>query len=242
MSRALRRATKQMLETGDFIDIRFQDEARHKKPVGIYWLQAATVRAGEALGVPEARTQIWLYRLPSFLGAAASRAARLLGLPCADDTGRGVCGGAGVRRLHPDWRRSPACQDRCRDERNCHCRLRYRGAGVDPAPHRQHHVGRNVCVLGRDRYCGTAERPGDRHGRRAGRGHAVMAVAFPAVGAAADRPAWDFAGSADRAAMVCHDCLEERRGVFLPNPSARTCWPRSAPGRKSIGARRGFIR
>ena len=29
-------ASKQMLETGDFVDIRFQDEARHKKPVGIY--------------------------------------------------------------------------------------------------------------------------------------------------------------------------------------------------------------
>jgi 4-amino-4-deoxy-L-arabinose transferase-like glycosyltransferase len=33
-------ASKQMLETGDFVDIRFQDEARHKKPVGIYWLQS----------------------------------------------------------------------------------------------------------------------------------------------------------------------------------------------------------
>lgn len=65
-------ATKQMLETGDFIDIRFQGEARHKKPVGIYWLQSAAVSAGEALGVPEARTQIWLYRLPSLLGAVAT--------------------------------------------------------------------------------------------------------------------------------------------------------------------------
>src|SRR6478735_2621411 len=53
-------ASKQMLETRDFVDIRFQDEARHKKPVGIYWLQSAAVKAGEALGVPEARTQIWL--------------------------------------------------------------------------------------------------------------------------------------------------------------------------------------
>jgi 4-amino-4-deoxy-L-arabinose transferase-like glycosyltransferase len=45
-------ASKQMLETGDFVDIRFQQEARHKKPVGIYWLQSAAVAAGEALGVP----------------------------------------------------------------------------------------------------------------------------------------------------------------------------------------------
>ena len=65
-------ATKQMLETRDFVDIRFQGEARHKKPVGIYWLQSAAVSAGEALGVPEARTQIWLYRLPSLLGAVAT--------------------------------------------------------------------------------------------------------------------------------------------------------------------------
>lgn len=65
-------ATKQMLESGDFVDIRFQGEARHKKPVGIYWLQSASVAAGEALGVPAARSQIWLYRVPSLLGAIAT--------------------------------------------------------------------------------------------------------------------------------------------------------------------------
>src|ERR1700760_2306579 len=48
-------ATKQMIETGDFVDIRFQDETRYKKPVGIYWLQAAVVELAEAAGVPEAR-------------------------------------------------------------------------------------------------------------------------------------------------------------------------------------------
>jgi hypothetical protein len=62
-------ASKQMIETGDYVDIRFQTEARHKKPVGIYWAQTTFVRAGEAIGIPEARTQIWLYRLPSLLGA-----------------------------------------------------------------------------------------------------------------------------------------------------------------------------
>ena len=49
-------ATKQMIETGDYVDIRYQDEVRYKKPVGIYWLQAGVVRAAEALGVPQART------------------------------------------------------------------------------------------------------------------------------------------------------------------------------------------
>jgi 4-amino-4-deoxy-L-arabinose transferase-like glycosyltransferase len=36
-------ATRQMLETGDFVQIRFQHEARNKKPTGIHWLQAASV-------------------------------------------------------------------------------------------------------------------------------------------------------------------------------------------------------
>jgi 4-amino-4-deoxy-L-arabinose transferase-like glycosyltransferase len=62
-------ATKQMLDSKDFVDIRFQNEVRYKKPVGIYWLQAAAVKAGETLGVPQARTTIWLYRLPSLFGA-----------------------------------------------------------------------------------------------------------------------------------------------------------------------------
>ena len=37
-------ATKQMIESGDYIDIRYQDEVRYKKPVGIYWLQAGVVQ------------------------------------------------------------------------------------------------------------------------------------------------------------------------------------------------------
>src|SRR6266487_3077852 len=43
-------ATKQMVESGDYVDIRFQDEVRYKKPVGIYWLQAAVVKSAEARG------------------------------------------------------------------------------------------------------------------------------------------------------------------------------------------------
>jgi 4-amino-4-deoxy-L-arabinose transferase-like glycosyltransferase len=62
-------ATKQMIESGDYIDIRYQDEVRYKKPVGIYWIQAAVVKTAEAVGVPEARTTIWLYRVPSLIGA-----------------------------------------------------------------------------------------------------------------------------------------------------------------------------
>ena len=37
-----------MVESGDFVDIRFQDDVRYKKPVGIYWLQAVAVEAATA--------------------------------------------------------------------------------------------------------------------------------------------------------------------------------------------------
>lgn len=58
-------ASAQMLETGDFITIRFQEDERNKKPAGIYWLQAASVSAFSSV---EAR-EIWAYRLPSVAGA-----------------------------------------------------------------------------------------------------------------------------------------------------------------------------
>ncbi|MGY3615133.1 ArnT family glycosyltransferase [Bradyrhizobium sp. USDA 10063] len=62
-------ATRQMVESGDFVDIRFQDDVRYKKPVGIYWLQAAVVETASALGMPRAQARIWLYRVPSLIGA-----------------------------------------------------------------------------------------------------------------------------------------------------------------------------
>lgn len=62
-------ATKQMVESGDYVDIRYQDEVRYKKPVGIYWLQAAVVKTAEAVGFTSARRTIWLYRIPSLIGA-----------------------------------------------------------------------------------------------------------------------------------------------------------------------------
>src|SRR5690606_3635508 len=62
-------ATKQMVETGDYVDIRFQDDVRYKKPVGIYWLQSVAVHTAEALGVENARTTIAIYRIPSLIGA-----------------------------------------------------------------------------------------------------------------------------------------------------------------------------
>ena len=54
-------ASKQMVETADIITVKFQDELRAKKPIGIYWLQAASA----ALLGPE---KISSYRLPSLIG------------------------------------------------------------------------------------------------------------------------------------------------------------------------------
>lgn len=62
-------ATKQMVESGDFVDIRFQDEVRYKKPVGIYWLQSTVVETASKLGLQRAQVRIWLYRVPSLIGA-----------------------------------------------------------------------------------------------------------------------------------------------------------------------------
>jgi 4-amino-4-deoxy-L-arabinose transferase-like glycosyltransferase len=58
-------ASAQMLETGDFTNIMFQDEPRYKKPIGVYWLQAASVRVLSG----GAQRDIWAYRVPSVLGA-----------------------------------------------------------------------------------------------------------------------------------------------------------------------------
>lgn len=58
-------ATAQMIETGNFIEIRFQDAPRHKKPAGIHWLQALSVTAFGDVN----RREIWAYRVPSLAGA-----------------------------------------------------------------------------------------------------------------------------------------------------------------------------
>jgi 4-amino-4-deoxy-L-arabinose transferase-like glycosyltransferase len=58
-------ASRQMAESGDYVDIRFQDDSRYKKPVGIYWLQnAALALSGQGAAAPA-----WVYRLVSVLGA-----------------------------------------------------------------------------------------------------------------------------------------------------------------------------
>src|SRR5262249_41101267 len=68
-------ATRQMVETGDYVRIRFQDEARNKKPIGIHWLQAAAVNVTEP--ITHRLNAIWPYRLPSALGIVLAGIATL---------------------------------------------------------------------------------------------------------------------------------------------------------------------
>ena len=60
-------ASRQMLESGNYVDIRFGAEPRYKKPIAIYWLQSATtaVASGGAHGM------VWTYRIASLLGGLA---------------------------------------------------------------------------------------------------------------------------------------------------------------------------
>jgi 4-amino-4-deoxy-L-arabinose transferase-like glycosyltransferase len=74
-------ATTQMLQSGDFVDIHYQETPRYLQPAGIYWLQSIPTAL---FSTPEHR-QIWTYRIPSLLGAliavlvTAGMASRLLG-------------------------------------------------------------------------------------------------------------------------------------------------------------------
>ena len=105
-------ATKQMVESGDFVDIRFQDDVRYKKPVGIYWLQAAVVETASALGLPRAQLRIWLYRIPSLIGAIGA-VLLTYWAALAFVTRRGAAlAGADDVQLRAARRRSAARQDR----------------------------------------------------------------------------------------------------------------------------------
>ncbi len=55
-------ASSQMIQSGDYVNIKFQDEIRAKKPIGIYWLQAFS---GKIFG----QENIGSYRIPSLLSS-----------------------------------------------------------------------------------------------------------------------------------------------------------------------------
>jgi len=83
-------ATSQMLETGDYVVIKFQDQPRFKKPVGIHWLQALSVKT---FSDAEDR-RIWAYRLPSLLGAMLAAAACAWGAAALFDPRTGLLAGS----------------------------------------------------------------------------------------------------------------------------------------------------
>lgn len=58
-------ASVQMAETNDLMNIKFQDEARNKKPAAAYWAQTAMIKIFSRDG----ENRIWAQRLPSVLAA-----------------------------------------------------------------------------------------------------------------------------------------------------------------------------
>ena len=59
-------ATAQMVESGDYIDIEFQQQKRYQKPIGIYWLQSLS------LNLLGAEREIWRHRTVSLVSAVLS--------------------------------------------------------------------------------------------------------------------------------------------------------------------------
>lgn len=60
-------ASRQMIETGDYIDIRLQDQPRHKQPAGTYWLQSIA-----AIPFGGADAPVGAHRIPGFLASLAA--------------------------------------------------------------------------------------------------------------------------------------------------------------------------
>lgn len=82
-------AATQMMETGDYVDIQFQDKPRYVKPAGIYWMQAV---AAQPFGGPDA--PIGAFRIPSFLGILiTSLGTALIGARIMGGTYGAIAGG-----------------------------------------------------------------------------------------------------------------------------------------------------
>lgn len=68
-------ASSEMMESGDFVVIRYHDELRNKKPVAIHWFQSMAV----SLTSGAHERNIWDYRIPSMLGAIMAALATFWG-------------------------------------------------------------------------------------------------------------------------------------------------------------------
>ena len=230
-------ATRQMLETGDFLRIRFQDEARNKKPAGIYWLQAASVAAFSDAG--EHRD----LALSPAVAARRRRAAVLLtfALRRARSSGAagGACIGAALLAVRARRRRRGASrQDRrgaARGGRRGAGRARPRLSARAPA------AAIGAMALGAAVLGGARRRRSCSRGRSAplvGAAHRRCAVDRRPRRALAARPAAALGRAAhagDRCAVVHRDQRRHRRR--LPRRGARPRSPRQAD-RRAGSARR----
>lgn len=68
-------ASVQMIESGDYVNINFQDQARNKKPAGAYWAQVLSIKAFSSVE----KRDIWAHRIPSVLAAILAVLATYLG-------------------------------------------------------------------------------------------------------------------------------------------------------------------
>jgi len=62
-------ASEQMLTSGNFVDVRFQDKPRYLQPAGIYWLEASSAQIAKTFLGPGVLRKTWPYRVPSLLAA-----------------------------------------------------------------------------------------------------------------------------------------------------------------------------
>ncbi len=68
-------ASSEMMESGDFVVIRYHEELRNKKPVAIHWFQSMAV----SLTSGAHERNIWDYRIPSMIGAIMAALATFWG-------------------------------------------------------------------------------------------------------------------------------------------------------------------
>lgn len=63
-------ATQQMIHSGNYVDIHFQDQPRYLQPAGIYWLEAIPAKLAQKFLGENALHQAWVYRIPSLIAAS----------------------------------------------------------------------------------------------------------------------------------------------------------------------------
>ncbi len=234
-------ATKQMVESGDYVDIRFQDEVRYKKPVGIYWLQAAVVKTASALGFQRAPTTIWLYRIPSLIGAIGAvlltywaalafvsrRAAVLAGLMMAS------CVLLGVERLLAKTDAMLLLATVA--AMGAMARAYLRAPGEEPTP--ADALDARCGVLDLDRGRRAAEGAFDRDDRRAHRRCACRGRSLLPLAPGAQATARHCMACDPGAALVPRDHRPERRDLLCRVRSGRI-WPASCSPARSPMAHR----